>query len=400
MLYFRFFSEQMREMTLEMASLEENLTRREEIHASRVLSLEAGLEGARKQVAALSDQLAQRTVLYESQERRWRSALSSKSSLFTERSNEFVKLSARFDQLQEQFLRVDAERLQAVVETRELRATLTSLRAEHADEKERLGVAEQELSAATQRIQDLQIELERVKGADLTELEQSMAAETELIRERASDRENEILRQVERLRESLAQVSLEREQFLDEIHHLKQHNRSLEDLLHELRNHDFDASQTFELSHVDHRYDENSEMVSSATAAEPTAVAGPTDGVLGGGVGAGDFCVLDTSSVDASVEAVAEGLDESGDDEAAAPGRAEGLDESYLTGQSGRSEADESSALLRQRAYEALEAKSRKLESQLQEKHEECGFLINNIGILKEQVCLCIFWWFQYPFNA
>jgi myosin heavy subunit len=380
------FYNKMREMTSEIASLEENLTRREEIHAAQVLSLETNLEGMKRQFVSLSDQLAQRTVLYESQERRWRSMLTSKSSLFTERSNEFVKLSARFEQLQEQFLRVDAERLDAVVDNRELRATLSNLHAEHSDEKERLSIAEQELSTATQRIQDIQIELERIKGTDITELEQSMAAEALLIRERASDRENEIMRQVEHLRESLAQVSMEKEQFLDEIHHLKQHNRSLEELLHELRNHNFDGSHTLELSHVDHHYDGNSELASSAVVAEPRAVASQVNGVRGQSACGSEECY--ESDVDDDYGAAAGG-DGGGEEEAAAATeRTQGLDESYLTGQSGRSEADEMSALLRQRTYEASEAKSRKLELQLQEKQAECGFLISNIGILKEQVCL------------
>lgn len=373
------FMLQMREMALEIASLEENLTRREEIHAAQVLSLETNLEGTKKQLVALSDQLAQRTILYENQERRWRSMLTSKSSLFTERSNEFIKLSARFEQLQEHFNRIDAERLEAIVENRDLRSSISSLRAEHADEKERLSVAEQELSSATQRIQDLQIELERIKGADLTELEQTMAAETELIRERAGDRENEILRQAEHLRESLAQVSLEREQFLDEIHQLKLRNRSLEELLRDLRNADVDALHSFELSYIDNRNDDNNtqSMTSIASASVhdhanlvPCNFRDDADDTYrenGPSVDAVPPHIVDRSASDPRVSR-------------------EGLDESYLTGQSEPSEVMENALETKEDSKEVSSSRLREMEMQLKDMEEESNFLVSNLNILTEQV--------------
>jgi chromosome segregation ATPase len=237
-------------MAKEIDSLEENIQRREEIHSTQISCIEANLEGVKRQLVALSDQLAQRTILYENQERRWRSTMTSKASLFSEKDTELVKLSARFEQLLEQYNRVDAERLQAVMENRDLRATLTSVRSEQIEERQRLNTAEEELSTTSQRLQELQIELERIKGADLTELEQTMAAETELIRELASDRESNFLRQVQQLRESLSKASSDRDELIDEIYGLKERNKSLEFLLHDIRSNDLDISHSFGLSKI------------------------------------------------------------------------------------------------------------------------------------------------------
>lgn len=197
--------------------------------------LEAALKGTEMQLVAVSDQLAQRAILYESQERRWKSSLSGQTALSSERNNELVDIRARFEQLQQQYFQMDSDRMEAVLENREIRATLTVLETERVEERIRLEKAEEELSTAVHFSHELQQQLDRLKGADLTALEQSMAAENEIIRDQAGDREHELMRQLELGRESLLEEKQHREELTDEMQSLHQKNRYLSDLLQQLR---------------------------------------------------------------------------------------------------------------------------------------------------------------------
>ena len=197
--------------------------------------LEASLKGTEMQLVTLSDQIAQRTILYEAQERRWKSSLSSQTTLSSAKNTELVEIKARFEQLQDQYNRVDSDRMEAVLENRELRNAMNIIESERIEERERVERAENELTEAVHFSHQLQEQLDRVKGADLAELEESMAAENENIRDQADDREKELMRQLELSRESFLEETKHREALVDEMQVLHQRNRNLTELLQQVR---------------------------------------------------------------------------------------------------------------------------------------------------------------------
>lgn len=222
-------------MEVQLIRLKEEYARKEGVTTQHCIKLEAALKGTEMQLVSVSDQLAQRTILYEAQERRWKSSLSGQTTLSNDRNQELVELKARFDQMQQQYYQMDSDRMEALLENREIRTTLSVIETERAEERARLERAEEELSTAVHFSHELQQQLDRVKGADLTVLEQSMAAENENIRDRAEDRENELLRQLEMTRDSLMEEKRHREELVDEMQSLHQKNRRLSELLKQLR---------------------------------------------------------------------------------------------------------------------------------------------------------------------
>ena len=226
---------QMKDLDAEIIAIVEERQRREDIYSLRTAQLESALHGTQHQLTVLSDQLAQRTILYEAQERRWRAMLSGQTTLSTEKNISLIDAQSRLSQLQEQYIRVDSERLEAVVMNRDLWGKLSALQSEHVEERRRLTVAEEELSSAVQFTQELQMQLDRLKGADFAELEQMMMREAEAIRERATNRENELMLQLESGRGVISSEASRREELVDDLQKQKQRVRELEGLLRQLR---------------------------------------------------------------------------------------------------------------------------------------------------------------------
>lgn len=256
----------MKDLDAEIVSMAEERQRREDIYSLRTAQLESALHGTQHQLTALSDQLAQRTILYEAQERRLRTKLSGETSLSTERNVSLIDAQSRLSQLQEQYIRVDSERLEAVVMNRDLWGKLSALQSEHVEDRRRLAVAEEELSSTVQLTQDLQMQLDRLKGADFAELEQIMMREAENIRERATNRENELMLQLENSREVITAEANRREELVDEVQKQKRKVRELEGLLRQLRGHiqgDQSISSLGALSNIDN--DEDSVDMSNSS---------------------------------------------------------------------------------------------------------------------------------------
>lgn len=228
-------AEQAKELEVQLIQMREEHSRKEAVSVQHCTKLEAALKGTEMQLLAVSDQLAQRTILYEAQERRWKSSLSGQTALSNERNHELVDLKARFEQLQQQYYQMDCDRTEALLETREIRNALSVFETDRAEERIRLERAEEELSIAVHFTHELQQQLDRVKGTDLTVLEQSMAAENENIRDQFDDRENELLRQLEKARESLLEEKQHREALVDEMQSLHQKNHYFAALLQQLR---------------------------------------------------------------------------------------------------------------------------------------------------------------------
>ena len=95
---------------------------------------ESEITALREETVRLSQQLAQRTVLFSAQDRRWRESTRSHLSLQTEQSRDLLNARARLQQLESVYERTDRERLEQHVRCVHLQEEVDELRAHLADE--------------------------------------------------------------------------------------------------------------------------------------------------------------------------------------------------------------------------------------------------------------------------
>jgi hypothetical protein len=175
----------------------------------------------REELRHLSDQLAHRTVLYSAQDRRWKDSMRSHLSLQTEQSRDLLTARARLQQLEHTYERTDRERLEAVMSSRQLSSQVENLNLILADQGERTILLDCELAEVTASAVGLQATVDRLRGADMDELERDMALEVEGIRADAREREEILQRQVEDCMFRLGQEAERREGLLDELESLR-----------------------------------------------------------------------------------------------------------------------------------------------------------------------------------
>lgn len=178
---------------------------------------DAELTAVSERAAALSDQLAQRTVLFSAQERRWREEGRASASAERELREECVGARARLQQLERQYAETDRARVEALLTCRQLEEQTARLEGELSGERERAAAADEELSAQLARALALQEMVDRLRGADLQDVERALAAEAEALRLRARRREEELGAQVEELRALLAGEATRRDRLLEEL---------------------------------------------------------------------------------------------------------------------------------------------------------------------------------------
>ena len=95
---------------------------------------ESEITALREETVRLSQQLAQRTVLFSAQDRRWRESTRSHLSLQTEQSRDLLNARARLQQLESVYERTDRERLEQHVRCVHLQEEVDELRAHLSDE--------------------------------------------------------------------------------------------------------------------------------------------------------------------------------------------------------------------------------------------------------------------------
>jgi hypothetical protein len=163
----------------------------------------------REELQKLSDQLAQRTVLYAAQERRWKEgskvsclpittpsrtspADSWPDSAWTlclrqshEQSHSSLRFSlqstqARLEQLQEMFSRSEADKLEALLALQQHASAEELLRTELRDSRESLLSVEQDLSVTRAQLSTMQLVVERLRGSDVSDVETEMAREMDV----------------------------------------------------------------------------------------------------------------------------------------------------------------------------------------------------------------------------
>jgi hypothetical protein len=136
----------------------------------------------KEEVRHLSDQLAHRTVLYSAQDRRWKDSMRRHLSLQTEQSEDLLTTRARLQQLERTYEHTDREKLEAILSSRQLSAQVELLSGMLAEERDRVSVLDGELIEASASSVALQATVDRLRGADMEQLERDMAAEVEDIR--------------------------------------------------------------------------------------------------------------------------------------------------------------------------------------------------------------------------
>ena len=188
-------------------------------------------QALREQLSALSDQIAQRTVLFSALERRWREETRGGEMIETELRDEALVCRTRLQQVERQFSAADEARLEAQLSLRQREGDIARLEEELRTERERIIAIDEELQRAAAANLGLQTTVERLRGSSLEELELEMMTEVEQLRERIRRQEEDSRRQLEDAREHLAQEARRRESLLEELHSTRRERDETRELL-------------------------------------------------------------------------------------------------------------------------------------------------------------------------
>ena len=182
-----------------------------------VLQREFEAQALREQLSAISEQIAQRTVLFSALERRWREESRGREAAESELRDEALVYRTRLQQIERQYAALERDRLEARLSLRQREEDLAKLGEELRAEHERVVLLDEELQRAVATSLGLQTTVERLRGSSLQELELEMMAEAEQLRERGRRQEEDARRQLDELRAHLAQETGRREALLGEL---------------------------------------------------------------------------------------------------------------------------------------------------------------------------------------
>jgi len=185
--------------------------------SEKIVKHKSDKDSLKKELKKMSDQLAQRAVLYSAQERRWHDNNRYQDSNNLEKDNELVRLRARLQQLEGQFEKADRERIEGILLHRQYQTEKSMLQSQLVDAQERISNIDAELGMASSRNITLQNTIDRLKGSDIEALERDLTAEVENIKEEARAREVILKRQVDEARAGLTNETENREKLLDQI---------------------------------------------------------------------------------------------------------------------------------------------------------------------------------------
>jgi hypothetical protein len=170
----------------------------------------------------LSDQLAQRTVLYSAQERRWRDTARTQESLDSEQKRDLHLLRGQVNQLREQYLESDRERVDALLSLRQAEGKIRELELQLHEQEERSLALNQELTEANSRVMALQQTVEHLRGADFDQLEQDLSTEIMKLRSEGRQREDQLLRKLTEAQTRIESDVSAKQKLSDEILRLQQ----------------------------------------------------------------------------------------------------------------------------------------------------------------------------------
>ena len=180
-------------------SLEHELQNAQNINATEndkkdnlIFELEASNHSIKEELEKLSCQLAQRTILYSAQERRWRegSRVQEISQSSLQKSLDATKV--KLDQLESLYHLSENEKVSTLVALKQANLEIETLKNQLKITDENLLTAQDDFLTSQSQLQTLQSVIERLKGSDLSDIETSMARELDLQRELAREREADL----------------------------------------------------------------------------------------------------------------------------------------------------------------------------------------------------------------
>lgn len=175
----------------------------------------------RSEMRQMSNQLAQRTVLYAAQERRFLDTSRANNAMHTEKTQETTSLRARLQQLEHQFEITDRARVEAIIECRNQREAQEVLTAQVDDMKERHQHLEVEISGLTAQNVSLHETVSHLRGADYDEIERGIATELQTLRVDADAKEEHLKQQLDQARSILEKEAEHRESLVEEVVRLR-----------------------------------------------------------------------------------------------------------------------------------------------------------------------------------
>ena len=229
------------ELTESLREVDNRHTSSEQKALNEKVKLASDNASLKSELRRLSDQLAQRAVLSAAQERRWNETARIHESHTAEKTGELIDLRARLQQLESTHERADRERIDAVLQCRQLAEEQRRLESMHADLTEKLSASDAEVVDLTAQNLSLQTTVDRLRSSDLEGLERELAAEVEAIREEARSRELALSRQLEEARDLLSHHAEERERLLDGMGVLRADLESKNSLLRQISQNGFIA---------------------------------------------------------------------------------------------------------------------------------------------------------------
>jgi DNA repair exonuclease SbcCD ATPase subunit len=218
----------------QIRNLESEASRANSFHTESTAKLRQELlhvtcdkEALMEEVHQLSQLLAQRTVLYAAQERRYLNAEKSADAYQRTANHSLTEAHARLSVMEEHIRNVDSERVEALLLNKQLSATVESLGAQLNEELEKSGRIEKELVEAVNQNSQLAQSLDRLRNSDVQDLELEMSRELENIRYLSKNLENELRLQLEEARELLSNERAQVEMLMVDNDSLRQQIQSL-----------------------------------------------------------------------------------------------------------------------------------------------------------------------------
>lgn len=218
-------------------------------------------DALRRELRKLSDQLAQRAVLYAAQERRMMDSLSIKQYEYTGKEKSLIELQAKFAQLQQQFEKADKERVELTFQSRQLAQTNTDLALQLEELQENLQNVNADMAELSNRNLGLQTMIDNLRGSTADQIEYNLAQELEKMRISAKAREDLLKKQLEDARMQLSTEAMQRDELLQELQSLRQLTADQSDLLRRAQAIGIHADSG--MSFVDH-YDQSSHSISNS----------------------------------------------------------------------------------------------------------------------------------------
>jgi hypothetical protein len=208
-----------------------------------ILKLNIQNKVLRGELKKISEQLASRTVLYTAQERRTQNQARIYDSHTNENNNEIIQLRAALKQLQIQYDKTDSDKIEALLQNKELDSKNKLLQLENDENEEKIKLIDNELSEANLQNLDLQTSVNNLKGYDMENVELGFVNEIERIREDMRLRELSLRKQVDESRHKLVIEAQDKKKLLDEIENLRVDLNDKTTLLSQINDQGYSVSQ-------------------------------------------------------------------------------------------------------------------------------------------------------------